>query len=117
MELIQKEDLRELLHELWRVSLDINRIKELYRPILDGEHLMSSEEVCDALKITKRTLQQYRDDGMLSYVVCLVRCYIRSLIYWLCCNAIISQHISITKRKNHYLWARKIRPFESSVKR
>lgn len=68
MELIQKEDLRELLHELWRVSLDINRIKELYRPILDGEHLMSSEEVCDALKITKRTLQQYRDDGMLSYV-------------------------------------------------
>ena len=68
MELIQKEDLRELLHELGRVSSDINRRKELYRPILDGEHLMSSEEVCDALKITKRTLQQYRDDAMLSYV-------------------------------------------------
>ena len=68
MELIQKEDLQELLHELGRVSADINQIKELYRPILDGEHLMSGEEVCKALRITKRTLQQYRDDGLVSFV-------------------------------------------------
>ena len=28
----------------------------------------SGEEVCKALRIKKRTLQQYRDDGLVSYV-------------------------------------------------
>jgi excisionase family DNA binding protein len=39
-----------------------------YRPVLNGELYFSGEEVCTLLHISKRTLQQYRDDGLLPYI-------------------------------------------------
>lgn len=48
-----------------------NRIEEIlknYRPVMNGEIYLSGEEVCKLLHISKRTLQQYRDDQILSYI-------------------------------------------------
>ena len=48
-----------------------NRIEEIlknYRPVMNGEIYLSGEEVCKLLHISKRTLQQYRDDNILPYV-------------------------------------------------
>lgn len=48
-----------------------NRIEELlenYRPVLNGEIYLSGEDICKMLHISKRTLQQYRDDGILPFV-------------------------------------------------
>ncbi len=39
-----------------------------YRPVLNGEHYLTGEEVCKKLCISKRTLQDYRDTGLLGYV-------------------------------------------------
>mgnify|MGYP006335267943 CR=1 FL=1 len=39
-----------------------------YRPVLNGEHYLTGEEVCRRLCISKRTLQDYRDTGLLGYV-------------------------------------------------
>ena len=39
-----------------------------YRPVLNGEHYLTGEEVCERLCISKRTLQDYRDTGLLGYV-------------------------------------------------
>lgn len=48
-----------------------NRIEEIlknYRPVMNGEIYMSGEDVCKLLHISKRTLQQYRDDNILPYI-------------------------------------------------
>ena len=48
-----------------------NRIEEIlknYRPVMNGEIYLSGEDVCSLLHISKRTLQQYRDDNILPYI-------------------------------------------------
>jgi len=48
-----------------------NRIEEIlnnYRPVMKGEIYLSGEDVCELLHISKRTLQQYRDDKILPYI-------------------------------------------------
>lgn len=48
-----------------------NHIEEIlknYRPIMNGEIYLSGEDLCRLLHISKRTLQQYRDDKILPYI-------------------------------------------------
>ena len=40
-----------------------------YRPLLDGERYLTDKEVSQILKISRRTLQEYRNDGVLPYVL------------------------------------------------
>ena len=40
-----------------------------YRPLLDGEHYLTDKEVAQILKVSRRTLQEYRNDGVLPYVL------------------------------------------------
>ena len=37
------------------------------RPMLGGEVYLTSEEVCSLLRLSTRTLQDYRDNGMIAY--------------------------------------------------
>lgn len=37
------------------------------RPMLDGEVFLTGEEVCELLKLSSRTLQEYRRNGILDY--------------------------------------------------
>ncbi|PZR27587.1 MAG: DNA-binding protein [Citrobacter freundii] len=46
----------------------IESILKNYRPVMNGEIYMSGEDVCKMLHISKRTLQQYRDDNILPYI-------------------------------------------------
>ena len=40
-----------------------------YRPLLDGERYLTDREVAQILKVSRRTLQEYRNDGMLPYIL------------------------------------------------
>ena len=40
-----------------------------YRPLLDGERYLTDREVAVILKVSRRTLQEYRNDGVLSYIL------------------------------------------------
>jgi excisionase family DNA binding protein len=46
----------------------IEEILKYYRPVLNGEIYLSGQDVCELLHISKRTLQQYRDDKILPYI-------------------------------------------------
>lgn len=46
----------------------IEIILKNYRPVMNGEIYLSGEDVCKLLHISKRTLQQYRDDTILPYI-------------------------------------------------
>ena len=40
-----------------------------YRPLLDGERYLTDREVTQILKVSRRTLQEYRNDGVLPYII------------------------------------------------
>ena len=44
-----------------------------YRPLLDGERYLTDREVAQILKVSRRTLQEYRNDGVIPYILVLYR--------------------------------------------
>ena len=40
-----------------------------YRPLLNGERYLTDREVAEVLKVSRRTLQEYRNDGVLPYIL------------------------------------------------
>ena len=40
-----------------------------YRPLLVGERYLTDREVAQILKVSRRTLQEYRNDGVLPYIL------------------------------------------------
>ena len=40
-----------------------------YRPLLDGERYLTDREVAQILKVSRRTLQEYRNDGVILYIL------------------------------------------------
>ena len=40
-----------------------------YRPLLDGERYLTDREVAQILKVSRRTLQEYRNGGVLPYIL------------------------------------------------
>ena len=70
MDLLTNEAEEVIAHKEMILKLR-NRIEVIlknYRPIVNGEIYLSGEDVCKLLHISKRTLQQYRDDNILPYI-------------------------------------------------
>lgn len=40
-----------------------------YRSLLDGERYLTDKEVAQILKVSRRTLQEYRNDGVIPYIL------------------------------------------------
>ena len=51
-----------------KASKKAERLISDYRPILNGDRLLTDPEVADLLKVSRRTLQEYRNDGILPYI-------------------------------------------------
>ena len=60
-------EIRRFIETMEGISkmLDTNYL--IYRPILDGNRYITEQELLKALKITKRTLIEYRMNGKLPY--------------------------------------------------
>ena len=70
MDLLTNETEEIIAHQTMIIQLK-NRIDEIlknYRPVMNGEIYLSGEDLCQLLHISKRTLQQYRDDKILPYI-------------------------------------------------
>lgn len=50
-----------------KMSAILDKVKENYRPTLNGEKLITDKELADFLKINKRSLVEYRKNGILPY--------------------------------------------------
>ena len=51
-----------------RLRSRIEEILKNYRPVMNGEIYLSGEDMFGLLHISKRTLQQYRDDNILPFI-------------------------------------------------
>lgn len=64
----EAEEVIEQKEMILQLRSRIEEILKNYRPVMNGEIYLSGEDVCKLLHISKRTLQQYRDDKILPYI-------------------------------------------------
>ena len=62
------EDMLALLEAVVGIKNELLYIRKYFHPLLKGEIYLSGEQVCEMLHISKRTLQQYRDDGQIPFI-------------------------------------------------
>ena len=60
---------KNALENMKEVLALYNKVIGNYRPLLDGERYLTDKEVAQILKVSRRTLQEYRNDGVLPYVL------------------------------------------------
>ena len=61
------EWVRGLFSELDRIAKDAAMMADENQPLLGGEHYLTDRELSERLKISRRTLQDYRNNGIWPY--------------------------------------------------
>ena len=60
---------KRVLESMKEVLALYKNVTGSYRPLLDGERYLTDKEVSEILKVSRRTLQEYRNDGVLPYIL------------------------------------------------
>ena len=63
------ESVAVLLQKMRKESEWLSGFLESYRPPLDGERYLTDKEVADLLRVSRRTLQEYRNERLLPYII------------------------------------------------
>ena len=63
----EADDMQVVLSSICSVSRRINEVAQTHKPLFGGEHFLTGKEVCERLYISPRTLQDYRDRGIIPY--------------------------------------------------
>ena len=58
-----------LLHALKKGTKDAERFMESFRPPFAGERYLTDKEVIALLKVSRRTLQEYRNNRILPFIL------------------------------------------------
>ena len=58
-----------MLESMRKGSKWLTAFLESYRPPLDGERYLTDREVAELLRVSRRTLQEYRNDRLLPYIL------------------------------------------------
>lgn len=68
--IISKEtcSVRRFFGLLDNIQTKLERLAEDNRPLFNGERFLSDKELSDLLKISRRCLQDYSDQGRISYI-------------------------------------------------
>ena len=64
---LRTEGVTDAMQSMKDIENLFDKVTSNYRPLLDGERYLSDAEVSHRLKISRRTLQEYRDNGMIPY--------------------------------------------------
>ena len=62
------EDIISFFRTLDHMVERLGSLSRSYRPMLNGERFLSDRELSERLKISRRTLQEYRNEGKLPYI-------------------------------------------------
>jgi hypothetical protein len=74
---LQDEVISRAIATMRKASHKAEKLCNDYRPILGGERLLTDAELADFLKVSRRTLQEYRNDGILPYIEMKGKCVYR----------------------------------------
>lgn len=65
----ENERIAAFFKNLDRILGSMAQMAENCRPLLDGERFLSDKELAERLKVSRRTLQQYRNEGRIPYIL------------------------------------------------
>lgn len=70
-ELLTKDSERiaALLTSLDKIFGNLELLSKNCRPMLDGERFLTDKEVSEKLRISRRTLQEYRNENRIPYIL------------------------------------------------
>ena len=100
-ETINKEtpEMKQLISGIREVSKRLRKIAQTHRPLFGGEIYLTGREVCERLFVSPRTLQDYRDKGIIPYTqiareLSEIKLFMTKLlsILWLLLSYILSLH-------------------------
>lgn len=63
----ENPQLTDLFQQMESLLSSIEELAQSYKPILGGERYMTDTELAKYLKLTKRTLQEYRNSGRIPF--------------------------------------------------
>lgn len=63
------ESVAVLLQKMKQQSKWLSEFLESYRPPLDGERYLTDREVAELLRVSRRTLQEYRNNRVLPFIL------------------------------------------------
>lgn len=68
-ETINKEtpEIKQLISGIKGLTNRVRSIAQTHRPLFEGEIYLTGREVCERLFLSPRTLQDYRDKGIIPY--------------------------------------------------
>ena len=68
-EIVNKEtpEMKQLILVIKEMTKGLKEISETHRPLFGGEIYLSGREIRERLFISPRTLQDYRDNGIIPY--------------------------------------------------
>ena len=61
------DEMLVVLSTLDKVNRRIKEVAQTHKPLFGDEHFLTGKEVCERLYISPRTLQDYRDKGIIPY--------------------------------------------------
>ena len=64
---MEDEPLASVVQNMRKGSKWLSAFLESYRPPLDGERYLTDREVAELLRVSRRTLQDYRNNGIIAY--------------------------------------------------
>ena len=68
-EIVNREtpEMKELISGIREMTKRLKEVAETHRPLFGGEIYLTGREICERLFISPRTLQDYRDKGVIPY--------------------------------------------------
>ena len=63
----RSERIRQFIARCNELKAALNHIRDNWRPILNNDTFLTDAEVADRLRVTRRTLHEYRDQGLIPY--------------------------------------------------
>ena len=65
----ESEPIDSAMQSLKKANKWLSAFIESYSPPLDGERYLTDKELSEHLKLSRRTLQEYRKQGILPYII------------------------------------------------
>jgi len=66
---VDMEPMVSILQSIKKSMRKTDRLTESYRPMLNGERYVTDRDVSVRLHISRRTMQEYRNAGLLPYMI------------------------------------------------
>lgn len=70
MEVLDKnhEEIKNVFDNIDSIATQLTELSDSCVPLFEGEHYLTNKQVSELLQVSERTLQEYRNKGIISFI-------------------------------------------------